>query len=68
MYKEAYKKLKEIFVEVTLLKIPWSDNHKANELDKMVSLLSTWVLDHLVAQNLLIAQIDLQANVGESID
>ncbi|XP_042444109.1 uncharacterized protein LOC122029235 [Zingiber officinale] len=68
VYREAYEKMKEEFVEVTVTKIPKVDNEKADELAKMTSSLTTWVLDRSMAQTFLIAQIDLQNNKEATID
>ncbi|XP_042467459.1 uncharacterized protein LOC122050634 [Zingiber officinale] len=68
MYQEAYEKMKAEFVEVTVTKIPRSENERADELAKMASSLTTWVLDRSTAQNFLIAQIDLQNNAEATID
>ncbi|XP_042446458.1 uncharacterized protein LOC122031407 [Zingiber officinale] len=67
-YLEAYEKIKEEFTEVTMTKIPRAENEKANELAKMASSLTTWVLDRSTAQTFLIAQIDLQNNKETTID
>ncbi|XP_042418192.1 uncharacterized protein K02A2.6-like [Zingiber officinale] len=68
VYREAYEKMKEEFAEVTVTKIPRAENEKADELVKMASSLTTWVLDRSTAQTFLIAQIDLQNNREATID
>ncbi|XP_042437173.1 uncharacterized protein LOC122023153 [Zingiber officinale] len=68
MYREANEKMKAEFTEVTVTKIPRSENERADELAKMVSSLTTWVLDRSTAQTFLIAQIDLQNNAEATID
>ena len=68
VYREAYEKMKEEFVEITVTKIPRVENEKADELAKMASSLTTWVLDRSTAQTFLIAQIDLQNNIEATID
>ncbi|XP_042460206.1 uncharacterized protein LOC122043670 [Zingiber officinale] len=68
VYREAYEKMKEEFKEVTVSKIPRTENGRADELAKMASSLTTWVLDRSIAQTFLIAQIDLQNNMEELID
>ncbi|XP_042413219.1 uncharacterized protein LOC122002198 [Zingiber officinale] len=68
MYREAYEKMKAKFIEVTVTKIPRSENEQADELAKMASSLTTWVLDRSTAQTFLIAQIDLQNNAEATID
>ncbi|XP_042441363.1 uncharacterized protein LOC122026701 [Zingiber officinale] len=68
MYREAYEKMKAEFVEVTVTKIPRSENERADELAKMASSLTTWVLDRSTAQTFLIAQIYLQNNAEATID
>ncbi|XP_042418938.1 uncharacterized protein LOC122007191 [Zingiber officinale] len=68
MYREAYEKMKAEFTEVTVTKIPRSENERADELAKMTSSLTTWVLDRSTAQTFLIAQIDLQNNAEATID
>ncbi|XP_042443940.1 uncharacterized protein LOC122029047 [Zingiber officinale] len=65
---EAYEKMKQEFKEVIISKIPISENGKADELSKMDSSLTTWVLDRPTTQTFLIAQIDLQNNMDEIID
>ncbi|XP_042401092.1 uncharacterized protein LOC121991137 [Zingiber officinale] len=64
VYREAYEKMKEEFKEVTVNKIPRAKNSRADELAKMASSLTTWVLDKSIAHTFLIAQIDLQNNRG----
>ncbi|XP_042387871.1 uncharacterized protein LOC121979972 [Zingiber officinale] len=68
VYQEAYEKMKGEFTEVTVTKIPRSENERADELAKMASSLTTWVLDRSMAQTFLIAQIDLQNNIEATID
>ncbi|XP_042465862.1 uncharacterized protein LOC122048350 [Zingiber officinale] len=68
VYREAYEKMKEEFKKVTVSKIPRTENGRADELAKMASSLTTWVLDRSIAQTFLIAQIDLQNNRDELID
>ncbi|XP_042467469.1 uncharacterized protein LOC122050644 [Zingiber officinale] len=68
VYREAYEKMKEEFKEVTVSKIPRAENGRADELAKMASSLTTWVLDRSIAQAFLITQIDLQNNQDEIID
>ncbi|XP_042465843.1 uncharacterized protein LOC122048323 [Zingiber officinale] len=68
MYREAYEKMKVEFAEVSVIKIPRSENERADELAKMASSLTTWVLDRSTAQTFLIAQIDFQNNAGATID
>ncbi|XP_042437266.1 uncharacterized protein LOC122023266 [Zingiber officinale] len=68
IYREAYEKMKDEFVEVTVTKIPRAENEKEDELAKMGSSLTTWVLDRSMAQTFLIAQIDLQNNREATID
>ncbi|XP_042436973.1 uncharacterized protein LOC122022935 [Zingiber officinale] len=68
VYREAYEKMKEEFKEVTVIKIPRAENGRADELAKMASSLTTWVLDKSIAQTFLIIQIDLQNNRDEIID
>ncbi|XP_042460567.1 uncharacterized protein LOC122044091 [Zingiber officinale] len=55
IYQEAYEKMKSEFKEVVISKIPRSENGKADELAKMASSLTTWVLDRSIAQTFLIA-------------
>ncbi|XP_042426268.1 uncharacterized protein LOC122014155 [Zingiber officinale] len=59
--------MKEEFKEVTVNKIPRAENGRADELAKMASSLTTWVLDRSIAQTFLITQIDLQNNQDEII-
>ncbi|XP_042401305.1 uncharacterized protein LOC121991361 [Zingiber officinale] len=68
IYQEAYEKMKQEFKEVNISKIPRSENGKADELAKMASSLTTWVLDRPIAQTFLIAQIDLQNNMNGVMD
>ncbi|XP_042423234.1 uncharacterized protein LOC122010827 [Zingiber officinale] len=68
VYRETYEKMKEEFAEVTVTKIPKAENEKADELTKMISFLTTSVLDRSTAQTFLIAQIDLQNNRETTID
>ncbi|XP_042404580.1 uncharacterized protein LOC121994696 [Zingiber officinale] len=68
VYREAYEKMKEEFTEITVTKIPRAENEKADELAKMISSLTTWVLDRSIAQTFLIAQIYLQNNREAPID
>ncbi|XP_042465868.1 uncharacterized protein LOC122048361 [Zingiber officinale] len=68
IYQEAYEKMREGFKEVTVTKIPSTENERADELAKMTSSLTTWVLDKPLAQTFLIAQIDLQNNREELIN
>ncbi|XP_042386508.1 uncharacterized protein LOC121978198 [Zingiber officinale] len=68
VYREAYEKMKEEFKEVTVSKIPRTENSRADELAKMASSLTTWVLDKSIVETFLIAQIDLQNNVEELIN
>ncbi|XP_042441157.1 uncharacterized protein LOC122026482 [Zingiber officinale] len=69
VYQEAYGKMKQEFKEVTVSKIPRSENGRADELAKMTSsLTTTWVLDKSITQTFLIAQIDLQSNMDGVID
>ena len=49
VYKEAYEKMRKDFKEVTVTKIPRSENERADELAKMASSLTTWVLDRSIA-------------------
>ncbi|XP_074559793.1 uncharacterized protein LOC141815815 [Curcuma longa] len=57
-YAEAVEGLKTQFQEVTLQKIPRADNHKADELAKLASTLTTWENPDSMVQEQLIAQID----------
>ncbi|XP_074556260.1 uncharacterized protein LOC141812118 [Curcuma longa] len=57
-YAEAVENLKAQFQEVTLQKIPRADNHKADELAKLASALTTWETIDPMVQEQLIAQID----------
>ncbi|XP_042460611.1 uncharacterized protein LOC122044141 [Zingiber officinale] len=68
MYREAYEKMKAEFTEVTVTKIPRSENERADELAKMDSSLTTWVLDRSTTQTFLITQIDLQNNAEATIN
>ncbi|XP_042460238.1 uncharacterized protein LOC122043709 [Zingiber officinale] len=68
VYREAYEKMKEEFKEVTVTKIPREDNQRVDELAKMASSLTTWMLDRSIAQTFLIAQIDLHNHIEELID
>ncbi|XP_042437207.1 uncharacterized protein LOC122023191 [Zingiber officinale] len=68
VYREAYEKMREEFTEVTVTKIPRLENERADELAKMASSLTTWVLDRSMTQTFLIAQIDLQNNREAAID
>ncbi|XP_042380210.1 uncharacterized protein LOC121972624 [Zingiber officinale] len=68
VYWEVYEGMKETFKEVTESKIPRMENGRADELAKIASSLTTWVLDKSIAQTFLIAQIDLQNNMDEPID
>ncbi|XP_042460740.1 uncharacterized protein LOC122044296 [Zingiber officinale] len=68
VYKEAYEKMKGEFKEITVTKIPRTENERADELAKMASSLGTWTLDQSIAQTFLVAQVDLQNNAGEVID
>ncbi|XP_042415305.1 uncharacterized protein LOC122004494 [Zingiber officinale] len=61
-------RMKGEFAEITVAKIPRSENEKADELAKMASSLTTWVLDRSTAQTFLIAQIDMQNNREATID
>ncbi|XP_042400865.1 uncharacterized protein LOC121990876 [Zingiber officinale] len=68
VYREVYERMKEEFTEVIVTKIPRSENERVDELAKIVSSLTTWVLDRSTAQTFLIAQIDLQNNREATID
>ncbi|XP_042379917.1 uncharacterized protein LOC121972298 [Zingiber officinale] len=59
LYKEAYEKMKERSKKVTVTKVPRVDNQRTDELAKMASSLTTWVLDRSISQSFLIAHIDL---------
>ncbi|XP_074570542.1 uncharacterized protein LOC141827199 [Curcuma longa] len=62
------EKLKSEFQEVTLQKIPRTDNQRADDLAKLASSLATWELEEPTVQELLIAQIDQVARPDESED
>lgn len=55
---DAYRKAVEGFQEVTLRKVPQTENQKVDELARMASALDTWTEEELIVKAQFIAQID----------
>ncbi|XP_074589522.1 uncharacterized protein LOC141845354 [Curcuma longa] len=67
-YTEAFTKLKAEFKEVSLLKIPRTENVKADELARLASSLTEWTDEGPVTQIAFVAQIDQSEAVTEPED
>ncbi|XP_074560659.1 uncharacterized protein LOC141816830 [Curcuma longa] len=67
-YSEAFTKLKAEFREVSLLKIPRTENTKADELARLASSMAEWTDEGHIAQISFVAQIDQSEAVSEPED
>ncbi|XP_074556562.1 uncharacterized protein LOC141812469 [Curcuma longa] len=67
-YAEAFAKIKAEFMEVTLLKIPRTENGKADELARLASSITEWHQEGPITQVSFIAQIDQALTPAELDD
>ncbi|XP_074562949.1 uncharacterized protein LOC141819599 [Curcuma longa] len=67
-YAEAVNRMKANFTEVTLCKIPRSENNKADELAKMASSVTEWTEEEPLSHVALIAQVDHPITIADLTD
>ncbi|XP_074560459.1 uncharacterized protein LOC141816607 [Curcuma longa] len=67
-YAEAFMKLKAEFKEVSVQKIPQTENSKADELARLASVVTEWTDEGPITQIAFIAQIDQTELVAELDD